>query len=316
MGVKKKRRVFGLFYVFLWGIAFGLGVSVVYLFLYGFSFFDERVLQRGYALFSSSSPLYIDGKYIEGSGKNELFEAGNHTLCVEEFFKNTRCFNAVGVFENSEESQVFSSLFTLVEEKEAIGSVLSDDVDTVVFSSVDKAILWYSPRLQQVFYVTEESGEVQSLFLGSSLFPLDSVKSIAYEEDTHRFVLYGDDKKNPFYINVSVSSERSVFLGFVEKKMDYLFDSYFFSVVSFIDTFSFQESVDVRGVFLQKNMASYFIDDQKTVLFFEDSVYLFSEKREVFHFLSRKDSDFDGFCSAEKKRCVFKKDGKVYQIFL
>ncbi|HID91818.1 TPA: hypothetical protein EYP45_01705, partial [Candidatus Peregrinibacteria bacterium] len=81
--MKKRRGILSLLFVFLWGVFFGLGVYIVFLFLGGFSFFDSRVVQKGYASFSSNFPLYLNGEYIKNSNRYNQYEVGGYVLCVD-----------------------------------------------------------------------------------------------------------------------------------------------------------------------------------------------------------------------------------------
>jgi len=85
MGMKKKRGVLSLLFVFLWVFLFFGGMYVVFLFLQGFSFFDSRVLQKGYASFVSRSPLYLNSAFIENSGQYMQYELGKYDVCAREF---------------------------------------------------------------------------------------------------------------------------------------------------------------------------------------------------------------------------------------
>lgn len=296
MGIKKKRGVLSLFFVFLWVFLFSVGMYIVFLFLQGFNFFDLRVSQKGYASFSSASPLYLQGNYIENSGRYAQYESGVYDLCVNEFGKKERCYDFVDVRNNGEISQKISSVFLVPDGEKDWSVALSEKNDLIAFSSDDGAFLWYDSFLRQAFYV--ESGE-DGL---ASVFPKFLVTSVMYDEDLHRFVMRGAGKDEVSFVKIS---PRSVL--FSERKYD--FREYFFSVfLSGNGIFSGFET-DLKGVFLQKNKKTYALPDGRFVLFFKKSVYLFTSERSVFQFLSSKDEEFDGVCKPEEKKCFYMKDG-------
>ncbi len=285
-----------LFFVSLWVFLFGLGIYLVFLFLNGFSFFDSRVLQRGYAYFSSTSPLYLEGAYIENSKRYAQYEMGSYDLCVDEFEKKERCYDSVVIGGNDGVSQRFDSVFLMPENIDNLLFSLSEKGDLVAFSSKDGAFLWYDSFLRQVFYVVIGEEGVQSVF------PEFPVVSVVYDKDLHRFVISGKKKDELFYVEVG-SYTPSV------SKEEYDFRNYFFSFISRGDGLFAGIGGELKGVFLQQNKASYSLEDGRFVLFFNDSVYLFSSVQDTFQFISTKDRVFDGICNAKENRCFYMKDG-------
>jgi len=290
MGMKKKRGVLSLLFVFLWVFLFFGGMYVVFLFLQGFSFFDSRVLQKGYASFVSRSPLYLNSAFIENSGQYMQYELGKYDVCAREFGKKERCYNDVEVEGNDKVSQVLGPIFLTPKKNESLSIPLSGKDDKIAFSKDNGTFLWYDASLRQAFYVEIGKSGVQSVF------PEFEVVSVEYDEKEKRFVLGGKKEKEVLYIDVD-SMESSLFFTLSRKKYD--FKNYYFEY--------FDETL--IGVFLEEMQHSYKVDDGKFVLFFDDSVYLFSSVRNSFRFISRKDTDFGGVCSVKAKRCFYKKDG-------
>jgi len=290
-----------LFFVFLWVFLFTLGMYIVFLFLTGFSFFDSRVLQKGYASFSSGSPLYLNGKYLENSERYSQYEVGKYTLCVDEFSKKEKCYNDIHISVNDDVSKKVKSVFLLPSEEFGVSHVLSGKNDLLAFSSDDGAILWYDVFLHQGFYVEEESEGVSSFFT-----PFEVV-SLAYDKKLKRFELKGLADKDVFYVEVDSS---------VRKEGEYDFKKRFFSLVLNENGFFRDVELELVGVFLDDLEEWYSLENGRVVLFFKESVYLFSPIRNSFEFLSVKDSDFSGMCAVEGGKCFYVNDGLVRVVSL
>jgi len=302
MGMKRKRAMLSLFFVFMWVFLFLLGIYVVFLFLNGFSFFDSRVLQKGYASFSSESPLYLDGKYVENSERYSQYEIGEYIFCIEEFAKKTRCYDDVDISSNEEVSQELKSIFLLPSEGNDISYVLSEKNDLFAFSSDKRALLWYSNSLRQGFYVEENTGEI------SSFFSLLEVVSLEYNERLKRFELRGVEDEESFNIETSSIA--------LQTGGEYDFERRFFSLVLGVDGFFKEVVLELSGVFLNDLERWYSLKDGRFVLFFKDSIYLFSPVRNSFQFLSVKDSDFPGVCTVESEKCFYVRDKLIRFISL
>ena len=308
MGVKKRRGILSLLFVFLWGVFFGLGVYIVFLFLGGFSFFDSRVVQKGYASFSSNFPLYLNGEYIKNSNRYNQYEVGGYVLCVDGFEKDGVCYDSVIVGTNEEASQSLTSLFLLPENKKNMIHSLSETDDLLLFSSDNTAVSWYDESLRQVFFVESEKGEVQSFF------PSFTVVSGVYNKELGQFEFFGKNGGNDVFI--IKTGDYSLFSSSSLDQERYKFSSRFFSVKSSSSALFDNVEVDLKGVYASVLKNSYYMKENLFVLFFDTSVYSFSTIRDSWVFMSEKDSGDEGFCSKKEQKCYFKKNGKLVVLSL
>jgi hypothetical protein len=77
------------------------------------------------------------------------------------------------------------------------------------------------------------------------------------------------------------------------------------------DGFFSEGRVDLKGVFSEMLHQFFILDENTVVLFFKESVYLFSFERNSFVFLSEKDAEGEGVCNSFMRKCFFMKDEKL-----
>jgi len=300
MEMKKRRGVLSLLFVFLWAFLFVLGIYLVFLFLQGFTFLNSRVIQKGYASFTSEHPVYINGRYVKSAERYDKYEVGEYVVCSDAFEKKGQCYNSVEVGTNDGLSQRLNISFLKWVDGGSDEYALSQKNDLLVFSAGLKAVLWYDILLKQAFYVGVSSEDIEVVFPGFD------VASVSYSEEIGGFVLHGKRKDDELVVHLD--SDESFFRV---NDSFYTFSDLYFSQIVSADGFFSEGRVDLKGVFSEMLHQFFILDENTVVLFFKESVYLFSFERNSFVFLSEKDAEGEGVCNSFMRKCFFMKDEKL-----
>ena len=247
--------------------------------------------------------MYVNGNYVKSVGRYDKYEIGEYIVCFDAFEKKGLCYNSVEVGTNDGLSQRLNISFLKWADGLSDEYALSQKNDLLVFSADSNAVLWYDVLLKQAFYIDIKSEEIEMVF------PEFDVASVSYDEKQNAFVLTGDDAKDVLVVDIKDGAS-----FFDVNKIDkyfYTFSDLYFSQIVSEDGFFSEGRVDLKGVFSEVLHQFFVLDKNSVVLFFNESVYLFSFERNSFVFLSEKDAESDGACNRFMKKCFFVKNGKL-----
>ncbi len=306
MEIKKRRNFLSLLFVFLWGVLFTIGVFIVLSFLAGVSVFDSRIVQKGYAFFSSDFPLFLNGQYLSLSDRYNQYEVGKYDVCVDDFEKKEVCYNDIRIEGNDKPSQHLEDIVPESADGEGVYQ-LSERDDVLVFSSNNTAVAWYDVSLRQIFYINAFGEGVVSLF------PSFDVVKGRYNTEKMQFEFLGKQEKEIFVVPDSEKERYSFFLE--ASKKTYLFSDWFFSVERTPLHLFGDVETQLLGVYSSKMHHVFHIQKNMFVVFFDSSVYVFSVIRNAWSFVAPYDGG-SGFCTYSTHQCYFLQGGRLVGVSL